>query len=160
MTWTSVAKRIWACIWCNLLICKLKNLGRKNVNRANSSAPTDDTIILALIYKSTSSTTRLGDIWKLLAANFLTKVAQIFGNFLCFLKSITFKIKTTMTIFGNVWGNWANFYSSIWSNYLQGTDYQSIMLWSFSWQTDLSISKWVIIGSRSLYLLPPSQGSI
>ena len=80
------------------------------------------------------SVTRLGDFWKFLATNILTKVAQIFGNFLGCCEKHYFVSKNCCGSFlGRVWKNWATFYSNIWShcvwttfflnvnNFLQGT---------------------------------------
>ena len=49
------------------------------------------------------SVTRLGDIWKCLVTNILSKVAQMFDNILGYLESVTFYIQTALAIF------WATF---------------------------------------------------
>ena len=50
----------------------------------------------------------------------LTKVAQLFGDFLGKFETITFYLKTAVSTF---WGNfvkiWSTFYSNIWSHWLQ-----------------------------------------
>ena len=50
----------------------------------------------------------------------LTKVAQLFGDFLGKFETITFYLKTAVSTF---WGNfvkiWGTFYSNIWSHWLQ-----------------------------------------
>ena len=49
------------------------------------------------------SGTRLGDFRKFLVTNFLTKVAQIFGDFLGFVERHHFKVNTAVALF------WVNF---------------------------------------------------
>ena len=41
--------------------------------------------------------TRLGCFLKVMVTNFLTKIAQIYGNVLGFFQNITFLVKTTLT---------------------------------------------------------------
>ena len=60
----------------------------------------------------TSSETRLGDFRKFLAANFLIKVAQIFGNFLGFFEVCHYIIKKLLWfLLGPVKQNWVKFSS-------------------------------------------------
>ena len=46
-----------------------------------------------------SSVTRLGDFWKFLATNFVTKVTQRYEDFLGYLENICFQVKTAMATF-------------------------------------------------------------
>ena len=47
-----------------------------------------------------SSVTRLGDFWKVLATNFLTKIAQIIGDFCAtYFEIQNFYVKTAVTNF-------------------------------------------------------------
>ena len=56
------------------------------------------------------SVTRLGDFWKFLATNFLTKVTQIFGNFLGYCEKHYFVSKNSCGSFwGIIWKIWATF---------------------------------------------------
>ena len=65
-----------------------------------------------------TSGTRLGDFWKLLATNFLTKVAQIFGNFLGYCEKHYSVSKNCCGSFLDiVWEIWTTFYSNIWSHW-------------------------------------------
>ena len=63
-----------------------------------------------------TSVTRLGDFWKLMPTNFLTKVAQIFGNFLGYCEKHYSVSKNCCGSFLDiVWEIWATFFSNIWS---------------------------------------------
>ena len=63
------------------------------------------------------SVTRLGNFLKFSATNFLTKVAQIFGNFLgCCEKHYFISKNYCGSFLGIVWKIWATFYSNIWSH--------------------------------------------
>ena len=48
------------------------------------------------------SVTRLGNFWKVSVTNFLSKVAQIFGDFLCNLENRHFLSQTAVAIFGHL----------------------------------------------------------
>ena len=63
-----------------------------------------------------SSVIRLGDFWKFLSTNFITKVAQIFGGFWAILKNVTFFEENLMWLhyFLNIS---ATFNSYIWSHW-------------------------------------------
>ena len=62
---------------------------------------------------STKELHGLSNFWKVLVENFLKKVAQIFGNFLCHFVSQNFSSKTAVGYFlGNVW---FSFNCTIWS---------------------------------------------
>ena len=64
-----------------------------------------------------ASATRLGDIWKFLAANFNAKVAPMFKKLFGLFENITFKNKNCSYYFlGNFWGNWPTFYSPVCSH--------------------------------------------
>jgi len=63
------------------------------------------------------SVTRLGNFLKFSATNFLTKVAQIFGNFLGYCEMHYFVNKNYHASFlGIVWKICATFNSNIWSH--------------------------------------------
>ena len=51
----------------------------------------------------------------------MQKEAQMFGNFLGFLKT-TFPTKAVATFWATFWKTWATFYSNIWSNWLYATN--------------------------------------
>ena len=54
-----------------------------------------------------NSVTRLGDFWKFLVTNFITKVAKVLGDFLGFLERQHFKVNNAVVTF---WVNfWLNF---------------------------------------------------
>ena len=60
--------------------------------------------------------TRFGNFFNFLATNFLTKVAQIFNDFLGYFENIKFYVKIAVpTFLGNYVKIWASFYSNIWS---------------------------------------------
>ena len=68
-----------------------------------------------------SSVTRLGDFWKFVAIKFLTKVAQIIGNFLGYFENHHSYLKTADANFWATFGNiWATFYSNWWRALFQG----------------------------------------
>ena len=52
------------------------------------------------LFNSTSSVTRLGDFWKLLAISFQAIFAEIFEDFLGYFEKCTFSQKTAVSIFG------------------------------------------------------------
>ena len=52
-----------------------------------------------------SSVTRLDDFLNFVAANFITKVAQMFGDFWAVVKTITFKSTWLGYFLGNFWKN-------------------------------------------------------
>ena len=67
--------------------------------------------LIAINILSPVSVTSLGYFWKVLVTIFLTKVAQIFGDFWAILKNITFKVKTNVATFWATFGKiWATFY--------------------------------------------------
>ena len=67
-----------------------------------------------------SSVTRLGGFWNFLATNFITKVAQMFGDFLGSCEIHCFLRQTGDATFWATFGkSWATFYFSIWSHWLR-----------------------------------------
>ena len=65
---------------------------------------------------ATTSVTRLGDFWRFLVTNFLLKVAQMYGDFSGFLKSIPFDVKTAVATFlAGIRVIWTTVYYNIWS---------------------------------------------
>ena len=73
----------------------------------------------------------MGDFSKLLATNFLTKVAQILGDFLGYFEKPHFKVKTALTTIWATLGNsWAAFYYYVWSHYLPHTHHVYLCFFS------------------------------
>ena len=108
-----------------------KKLGQKLefFTKAKSSWPSDRFFHFAETFETQklnlslklfvlSSVIRLGDFCNFLATNFITKVAQMIGNFLgnfenhCILRQIV--VATFRAIFGQTW---ATFYPNIWSHW-------------------------------------------
>ena len=83
---------------------------------------------------------QIGRFWKLLVTKFLSKVAQIIGNFLGYFEKSHSFVKnyaaTSWVTFGNFW---ATFYSNIWSHWP----------WFTSWFTIWSV----------LFLIPSTKES-
>ena len=74
--------------------------------------------VFLLSYSILPKVTRLGDFWKFWLTNLLTKVAQIFGKFLCYFESHhLFSKNCGSYFFGNYWKFWATFYSNFWSHW-------------------------------------------
>ena len=76
------------------------------------------TIFCAVINdgRPTTSVTRLVDFYKILAANCLTKVAQIFWSLLGLFLIVSLLCKSIWLLFGQFWGEIRQiFYSIIWS---------------------------------------------
>ena len=64
------------------------------------------------------SVTRLGNFWKFSATKFLTKVAQMIGNFFGNVEKPHSNVKTAVDTFWATFGNIsATFYSNIWSHW-------------------------------------------
>ena len=63
------------------------------------------------------SVTRLGNFWKILVANFLTKEAQMFGDSLCYFEKLKIQVKTVLVLFVLLWKIVATFYFSILSHW-------------------------------------------
>ena len=60
--------------------------------------------------------TRLGGFWYFLATNFITKVAQMFGNILGRCENHRFLSQTgEVTFWATFKTTWVTFYSNIWS---------------------------------------------
>ena len=71
------------------------------------------------IFDASSSVTRLGNFWKVLATKFIAKEAQMIYNFLGYFEKPHYYEKTVLATFGATFGkNWATFYS-ICSHWLQ-----------------------------------------
>ena len=71
--------------------------------------------------------TRFGNFFNFLATNFLTKVAQIFNDFLGYFENIKFYVKIAVpTFLGNYVKIWASFYSNIWSHCISRHEYPPI----------------------------------
>ena len=64
-----------------------------------------------------SSVTRLGNFWKFLATNKITKVAQIFGYFWGCVKNIILSKNCRENVMGHFCIIWATFYSKVWSHW-------------------------------------------
>ena len=60
-----------------------------------------------------SSVTRLGNFWKILHSNFLSKVAQIFSDFWDLIENVTSNVKFDVATFRQLFKNWASFYFNI-----------------------------------------------
>ena len=61
------------------------------------------------------SVTRLGYFWKVLQTNSLIKLAETFGNLLCYLRTLSFYVKTVLAPFWATLGeDWAPFFN-VWS---------------------------------------------
>ena len=70
-----------------------------------------------LVANGTTSVTRLGDFRKVWVTNFLLKVAQFYGDFLCYL---SWSKNCCCYFLGNLCKkNWATFYFRIWSHCAQ-----------------------------------------
>ena len=65
-------------------------------------------------HKIVCSVTKLGDFWKFLVTNLLAKVAQIFGDLLCYFeRHHLFSKNCRISFLGNYWKIWTTFYSNI-----------------------------------------------
>ena len=73
-----------------------------------------------------NSVTRLGDFWKFLVTNFITRVAKMFGDLLGYFERFLSKsaVKTFWAIFGK---NWAPFNSNIWSHWTVSIERKSLV---------------------------------
>ena len=84
------------------------------------------------------SVTRLGDFWNIPVTNFLTKVAQLLGNFLGFFEKHCLQVKTNVATFWITFGIIsATFYVNIWSHWLRYLQvskccyYRNVIYWDF-----------------------------
>ena len=84
---------------------------------------------LIRVLEAVYSVTRLGVFWNFFSADFLTKVAQIFDDFLGYDEKHHFLIKSCFGSFlGNGFKIWASFSSNIWSHW-QCTKWIMIAAW-------------------------------
>ena len=68
----------------------------------------------------TTSVTRLGNFWNFFVTNFISKVAQMFCDFLCSCENHHFLSQTGEATFWVTFGEtWATFYFKIWSHCLR-----------------------------------------
>ena len=83
------------------------------------------------------SVTRLGDIWKFLATKFLTKVAQMIGNFLANLKTLVLCKYCLCYFLGNFWKHLG--YSYIWSHW----SWRDFRRDSYLMRAAFSVTRWL-----------------
>ena len=81
--------------------------------------PEDSWIIILLQWIQTHrQCDQIGQFWKFLATNFITKVGKMFGDFFGYIEKHHFLSETSC---GYFWKDWATFYSYIWSHCSQST---------------------------------------
>ena len=65
------------------------------------------------------SVIRLGEFCKFLVTYFLSKVAQMSGDFSNYFENVTFQVETAVaTFWGHSWRIWATFYVNLWSHWM------------------------------------------